>query len=74
VLDERGRHVAEQGRAVAGGALKFTMANAVAHGAFLSFVRGPYEVTPATQRFGRLRKSPNGNGELISPPDAPPST
>jgi hypothetical protein len=50
------------------------MANAVAHGSILSFVRGPYEVTPATQHLGRLRKSPNENGELVSPPDALPST
>src|SRR5207302_6879484 len=47
VLDERGRHVAEQGRAVARGALKLTVANAVAHGSALSFVRAPYEVSPA---------------------------
>ncbi len=35
VLDERGRHVAEQGGAVARGTLKLTAANAMAHGYFL---------------------------------------
>jgi hypothetical protein len=32
VLDERGRHVAEQGRPVAGGALELTPADAMTHG------------------------------------------
>src|SRR6185312_15394007 len=58
VLDERGRHVAEQGRAVAGGALKFTAANTMAHGIFLSFVRSPYEVAPATQHLGAAAQKP----------------
>ena len=31
VLDQRGGHVAQQGGAVAGGALKLTAANAVTH-------------------------------------------
>jgi len=74
VLDERGRHVAEQGRAVAGGALKLTAANTMAHGVFLSFVGAPYQVSPATQFFGATAQSPNTNGELSSPPDALPST
>src|SRR5947209_14002648 len=34
MLDERGRHVAEQGRAVARGALKLTSADTMAHGSF----------------------------------------
>src|SRR5205085_2899560 len=46
VLDERGRHVAEQGRTVARGALKLTSAYAMAHGSS-PFVRGPFEVSPA---------------------------
>src|SRR3954463_3361564 len=46
VLYERCSHVAEQGRTVAGGALKLTAANTMAHRSFLSFVRGPYQVTP----------------------------
>src|SRR4029079_3259343 len=63
MLDERASHVAEQGCSVAGGALKLTAANTMAHGSFLSFVRGPCEVTPATQHSGRRRKSPNDKGE-----------
>src|SRR5205085_5761334 len=63
VLDERGRHVAEQGRAVARGALKLTVANTMAHGSVLSFVRGPCQVTRATQFFGATAQSPNDNGE-----------
>ena len=55
VLDERGRHVAEQGRAVARGALKLTSANTMAHGSFLSFVGSPYQVAPARQFFGGPR-------------------
>src|SRR5690349_18754316 len=67
VLDERSSHVAEQGRAVAGGTLKFTAANTMAHGSFLSFVRGPYQVTPATQFLRATALSPNDNGEPQSP-------
>src|SRR5262249_57611977 len=74
MLDERSRHVPEQGSTVAGGALKLTAANTMAHDSFLSFVRGPCQVTPATQHSGRPRIYPNGNGELSSPPDAKPST
>jgi hypothetical protein len=47
MLDERGSHVPEQGSAVAGGALKLTAANTMAHGVFLSFVGAPYQVSPA---------------------------
>jgi hypothetical protein len=74
MLDERGRHVAEQGRAVARGALKLTAANTMAHGVFLSFVGAPYQVSPATQFFRATAQSPNDNGERIGPPDALPST
>src|SRR5262249_1637869 len=74
MLDERSRHVPQQGSTVAGSALKLTAANTMAHGSFLSFVRGPCQVTPATQHLGRPRIYPNGNGELSSPPDAKPST
>ncbi len=54
VLDERGRHVAEQGRPVARGALKLTSAYAMAHGSS-PFVRGPCEVTPARRALGSRR-------------------
>src|SRR5205823_13621415 len=63
VLDERGRHVAEQGRTVARSTLKLTMANAVAHGSVLSFVRGPYEVSPARRFFGGPPSPRNTSGE-----------
>jgi len=42
---------------VAGGALKLTAANTMAHRSFLSFVGEPFQVLPATQHFGWLRKT-----------------
>src|SRR5699024_5500332 len=70
VLDQRGRHVAEQGRTVARGALKLTMANAVAHGSILSFVWGPYEVSPARRFSGGPPLPPKQSGERCGPPVA----
>src|SRR4029078_5979440 len=67
MLDERGSHVPEQGGAVARSALKLTSANTMAHRSFLSFVRGPYQVTPATQFFGATAQSQNDNGEPSKP-------
>src|SRR5690348_3329202 len=69
MLDEGCSHVAKQCGTMARRSLKLTAADTMAHGSFLSFVGGPYKVTPATQLSGRPRKCPNGNGELSSPPD-----
>ena len=66
VLDERGRHVAEQGRAVARGALKLTAANTMAHRSFPSFVWGPYQVSPARRWFGAAPSPLNGSGEHLA--------
>src|SRR5436190_15514506 len=62
VLDQRGRHVAEQGSAVARGALKLTSANTMAH-IHSPFVRGPCEVSPARRFFGGPPLPRNSNGE-----------
>src|SRR4051812_13930423 len=43
-------------------------------GLVLSFVGAPYEVSPATQHLGRLRFARKSNSELISPPNAEPSS
>src|SRR5438309_8045276 len=57
MLDEGGRHVAEQGRTVAGGTLELTPAVAMTHESCLSFVRGPCEVSPA-RRWNRAPPKP----------------
>jgi hypothetical protein len=47
MLDESGRHVAEQGRTVAGGTLQLAAADAMTHSSLPSFVPQPFEVLRA---------------------------
>src|SRR3546814_12785613 len=47
VLDERCRHVAEQGDTMGRGTLKLPAADAMTHGISFQFVRGPCEVPRA---------------------------
>src|SRR3954471_23011316 len=60
VLDERGRHVAEQGRAVAGSALELTPADAMTHGSVLRSSRNRIG-TPSNYHFdGPWYSGPRG--------------
>src|SRR4051812_8051868 len=65
VLDERSRHVAEQGGAVAGGALELTPADAMTHGSCLSFVPEPYSEPDQSE----LRREPWYSGPRGLPGD-----